>query len=72
MTQLGPGRPGQGKSIKQILKDIGETEDQLLSHPIYAQGHTDGYDKGYAAAIENHRQLTAALAATYRIDRYGE
>ena len=72
MTQLGPGRPRHGKSIRQILEDIGETDEQLLSHPIYAQAHADGYDKGYAAAVENHRQLTAALAATYRIDRFGD
>jgi hypothetical protein len=71
MTPFGP-RPGQGKSIKQMLKELGEPEDQLLSHPIYAEGHAAGYDKGYAAAIENHRQLTAALASVYRIDRYGQ
>ena len=72
MSNFEPGRPGQGKSLREMLKDIGETDKQLLSHPIYIQGHTDGYDKGYADAVENHRQLTAALAATYRIDRYGE
>ena len=68
MTQFGPGRPGQGKSIRQILKEIDESDEQLLANPLYKQGYTDGYE----AAIENHRQLTAALAATYRIDRYGE
>jgi flagellar biosynthesis/type III secretory pathway protein FliH len=72
MTQFGPGRPGQGKSIRQILEDIGETDEQLLANPIYAQAHADGYEAGYQAAMENHRQLTAALAATYRIDRFGE
>ena len=68
MTQLGPGRPGQGKSIRQILKDIGEPDEKLLNDERYVEGYSDGY----AAAIENHRQLTAALAATYRIDRFGE
>jgi hypothetical protein len=68
MTQLGPGRSGQGKSIKQILKDIGEPDEKLLNDVRYKEGYSDGY----AAATENHRQLTAALAATYRIDRFGQ
>jgi hypothetical protein len=68
MSQFGPGRPGQGKSIRQILEDIGETDEQLLSNPLFKEG----YQAGYQAAMENHRQLTAALAATYRIDRFGE
>jgi hypothetical protein len=72
MIPNGPGRPGKGKSLRDILKDIGETDEQLLSHPVYTQAHADGYQAGYQAAMENHRQLTAALAATYRIDRYGE
>jgi|LakMenEpi03Aug12_release.lakeMendotaPanAssembly.Ray.scaffolds.fasta_scaffold177249_2 hypothetical protein len=71
MTPFVP-RPGQGKSIKQMLKELGEPEDQLLSHPIYSEGHAAGFSKGYAEALENHRQLTAALAAVYRIDRYGQ
>ena len=66
--QFGPGRPGQGKSIKQILKELGEPAEKLLNDDRYKEGYSDGY----AAAIENHRQLTAALAATYRIDRFGE
>jgi flagellar biosynthesis/type III secretory pathway protein FliH len=72
MTQFGPGRPGQGKSIRQILKDIEESDEQLLANPLFKEGYTEGYEAGYQAATENHRQLTAALAATYRIDRFGE
>lgn len=72
MTQFGLGRPGQGKSIRQILENIGENDEQLLDNPLYKEGYTEGYEAGYQAATENHRQLTAALAATYRIDRFGE
>ena len=68
MTPFGPGRPGQGKSLKQMLKDLGEPDEKLLNDLRYKEGYSDGY----AAAIENHRQLSAALAATYRIDRFGE
>jgi hypothetical protein len=72
MMPNGPGRPGKGKSLRDILKDIGETDEQLLSHPVYTQAHSDGYEKGYADAMENHRQLSAALHNVYRIDRFGE
>ena len=72
MKTFGPAGPGKGKSLRELLTELGEPEDQLLSHPIYAEGHTAGYDRGYADALENHRQLTAALAATYRIDRFRE
>ena len=68
MTPFGPGRNTHGKSIKQILKDLGEPNDKLLNDERYKEGYSDGYE----AAIENHRQLTAALAATYRIDRFRE
>ncbi len=67
MTPFGP-RPGQGKSIKQMLKELGEPNDKLLNDERYKEGYSDGYE----AAVENHRQLTAALAATYRIDRFRE
>ncbi len=68
MTPFIPGRNGHGKSIKQILKDLGEPNEKLLNDERYKEGYSDGYE----AAIENHRQLTAALAATYRINRFGE
>jgi hypothetical protein len=68
MIQFGPGRPGQGKSIRQILKECEENDDQLKANPLWQQGFEDGY----AAAIENHRQLSAALHNVYRIDRFGE
>lgn len=68
MIPFGPGRPGQGKNIKQMLKELGEPDEKLLNDERYKEG----YEDGYAAAMENHRQLSAALAATYRIDRFGE
>lgn len=68
MTQFGPGRPGQGKSLREMLKELNETDEEMMSNPLWKQGYEDGYQ----AAMENHRQLTAALAATYRIDRFGE
>lgn len=68
MTPFGPGRSAQGRSIKQILRDLGEPDEKLLNDERYKEGFEDGY----TAAQENHRQLTAALAATYRIDRFGE
>lgn len=69
MSQFGPpGRPGKGKSLRAMLKELGEPDEKLLNDERYVEGYSDGY----AAAIENHRQLTAALAATYRIDRFGE
>lgn len=68
MTQFGPGRPGTPKNIRQILKELDESDEELKANPLWQQGFEDGYK----AAIENHRQLTAALAATYRIDRFGE
>ena len=68
MSQFGPDRPGKGKSLRAMLKELGEPDEKLLNDERYVEGYSDGY----AAAIENHRQLTAALAATYRIDRFGE
>jgi hypothetical protein len=68
MTQFGPPRPGQGKSIRQILKDCEESDEQLKANPLWQQGFEDGY----AEAMENHRQLSAALHNVYRIDRFGE
>ena len=68
MTQFGPGRPGQGKSIRQILNECEESDEQLKANPLWKQGFEDGY----AEAMENHRQLSAALHNVYRIDRFGE
>ena len=68
MSQFGPGRPGKGKSLREMLKDLNETDEERMSNPLWKQGFEDGYQ----AAMEHNRQLTAALAATYRIDRFGE
>jgi hypothetical protein len=68
MTQFGPGRPGQGKSIRQILKECNENDEQLKANPLWQQGFEDGYKE----AMENQRQLSAALHNVYRIDRFGE
>lgn len=63
-----PFPPGGRGSLRKMLEGLDEDQKQLENHPIFREG----YDKGYADALENHRQLTAALAATYRIDRFGE
>jgi hypothetical protein len=68
MIPFGPGRPGQGKKLRDILKELNETDEEMKASPLWQQG----YEDGYTAAMENHRQLSAALAATYRIDRFGE
>ncbi len=57
-----------GKSLRQLLEEINESDEEMKASPMWQQGFEDGYQ----AAMENHRQLTAALAATYRIDRFGE
>jgi len=68
MTPFDPGRPGQGKKLRDILKELNETDEEMKANPLWQQGYEDGYN----AAMEHHRQLSAALAATYRIDRFGE
>lgn len=68
MTQFGPPIPGRGKNLRQILKDCEESDEQLKANPLWKQGFEDGY----AEAMENHRQLSAALHNVYRIDRFGE
>lgn len=68
MKMIGPFPPGGQGSLRKMLKELGEPDEKLLNDERYVEGYSDGY----AAAIENHRQLTAALAATYRIDRFGE
>jgi hypothetical protein len=68
MKTFGPAGPGQGKKLRDILKELNETDEEMKASPLWQQGFEDGY----TAAQENHRQLTAALAATYRIDRFRE
>lgn len=68
MTPFGPAGPGKGKSLRELLTELGEPNEKLLNDERYKEGFEDGY----TAAQENHRQLTAALAATYRISRFGE
>jgi hypothetical protein len=65
MKTFGTAGPGKGKSLRAMLKELGEPDEKLLNDERYVEGYSDGY----AAAIENHRQLSAALAAVYRIDR---
>lgn len=62
------GAMPSGKNLRQLLEEINESDEEMKANPIWQQGFEDGYQ----AAMENHRQLTAALAATYRIDRFGE
>ncbi len=57
-----------GKNLRQLLQELDESDEEMKANPCWQQGFEDGYE----AAVENHRQLTAALAAVYRIDRFGE
>jgi hypothetical protein len=43
MTQFGPPIPGQRKSIRQMLKELEESDDQLKANPLWKQGFEDGY-----------------------------
>jgi hypothetical protein len=65
MTQFGPGRSGQGKSLRQILDDIDESDEEMLSSPLYQQGFEDGRAK----AETDYRKLLEAMSAVYKIGR---
>lgn len=61
MPQGGRGR------LRAMLDSLREDQSKLNDHPIYKEG----WDDGFQAAQESHRQLTKALAKVYNIDYDG-
>ena len=59
-----PPFPNGGRgSLRKMLEDINEEQNQLEEHPIFREG----FDKGYETAQENYRKLHTALSAVYNI-----
>jgi hypothetical protein len=57
--------PGGRGRLRALLASIGEqAEDRLTQDPRYREG----WDDGYAAAQENYKKLTLALAKVYNIE----
>lgn len=56
--------PGGRGRLRALLEKLGEDQEQLNKDPRYVEG----FDDGYAAAQENYKKLTLALAKVYNIE----
>ena len=62
------GPVGGSGRLRALLDSLNEDQGKLNTHPIYAEGYSDGY----AAAQENHKRLARAIASVYRIDEWSD
>ena len=56
--------PGGSGRLRALLLSINEDENKLNNHPLYKEG----WDDGFKAAQESHKQLASALAKVYNIN----